>query len=76
MSRLTPFSRFLITLLIVGGIFLAVRQFLPQLTEKFNKKGGQKPPSNMLCFKNYFISSSKGIIIIASPCFILSSKEA
>lgn len=40
MSRLTPFSRFLITLLIVGGIFLAVRQFLPQLTEKFNKKEG------------------------------------
>lgn len=38
MSRLTPFSRFLITLLIVGGIFLGVRQFLPQLTEKFGKK--------------------------------------
>lgn len=38
MSRLTPFSRFLITLLIVGGIFLGVRQFLPQLTDKFGKK--------------------------------------
>ena len=38
MSRLTPFSRFLITLLIVGGIFFAVRQFLPQLTDKFSKK--------------------------------------
>lgn len=38
MSRLTPFSRFLITLLIVGGIFFAVRQFLPQLTDKFRKK--------------------------------------
>ena len=38
MSRLTPFSRFLITLLIVGGIFFAVRQFLPQLTDKFGKK--------------------------------------
>ncbi len=38
MSRLTPFSRFLITLLIVGGIFLAVRQFFPQLAEKFGKK--------------------------------------
>jgi hypothetical protein len=38
MSRLTPFSRFLITLLIVGGIFLGVRQFLPQLTSKFGKK--------------------------------------
>ncbi len=38
MSRLTPFSRFLITLLIVGGIFFAVRQFLPQLTEKFGNK--------------------------------------
>ncbi len=40
MSRLTPFSRFLITLLIVGGIFFAVREFLPQLTEKFSKKDG------------------------------------
>ena len=40
MSRLTPFSRFLITLLIVGGIFFAVREFLPQLTEKFGKKEG------------------------------------
>ncbi len=38
MSRLTPFSRFLITLVIVGGIFFAVRQFLPQLTDKFRKK--------------------------------------
>ena len=38
MSRLTPFSRFLITLLIVGGLFFAVRQFLPQLSEKFGKK--------------------------------------
>ncbi len=38
MSRLTPFSRFLITLVIVGGLFFAVRQFLPQLTEKFGKK--------------------------------------
>ena len=38
MSRLTPFSRFLITLLIVGGIFLAIRQFFPQITSKFGKQ--------------------------------------
>jgi hypothetical protein len=38
MSRLTPFSRFLITLLIVGGVFFAVKTFMPQLTEKFGSK--------------------------------------
>ncbi len=35
MSRLTPFSRFLITLLIVGGVFFGVKKFMPQLTDKF-----------------------------------------
>ncbi len=38
MSRLTPFSRFLITLLIVGGVFFGVKQFMPQLTDKFGSK--------------------------------------
>jgi hypothetical protein len=38
MSRLTPFSRFLITLLIVGGVFFGVKKFMPQLTEKFGSK--------------------------------------
>lgn len=38
MSRLTPFSRFLITLLIVGGVFWGVKTFMPQLTEKFGSK--------------------------------------
>jgi hypothetical protein len=45
MSRLTPFSRFLITLLIVGGLFFAVRQFLPQLSEKFGKKNPVENPT-------------------------------
>jgi hypothetical protein len=31
MGRLTVFSRFLITILIVGGIFFGVKKFLPQL---------------------------------------------
>lgn len=34
MAKLTGFSRFLIAALIVGGIFFAVRTFLPQLREK------------------------------------------
>lgn len=38
MSRLTPFSRFLITLLIVGGVFFGVKKFMPQLTDKFSSK--------------------------------------
>jgi hypothetical protein len=38
MSRLTPFSRFLITLLIVGGVFFGVKKFMPQLTDKFGSK--------------------------------------
>jgi hypothetical protein len=38
MSRLTPFSRFLITLLIVGGLFFGVKTFLPQLTDKFGSQ--------------------------------------
>ena len=46
MSRLTPFSRFLITLLIVGGLFFAVRQFLPQLTDKFGKKDQTETTTN------------------------------
>ncbi|MBL7815085.1 MAG: hypothetical protein JNL70_08745 [Saprospiraceae bacterium] len=46
MSRLTPFSRFLITLLIVGGIFFGVRQFFPQLTEKFGKKETTETSNN------------------------------
>jgi hypothetical protein len=39
MSRLTTFSRFLITLAIVAGIFFLVRNFFPQITEKFGNKG-------------------------------------
>jgi hypothetical protein len=46
MSRLTPFSRFLITLLIVGGVFLAARQFLPQLTDMFGKKDTTETPAS------------------------------
>ncbi|HEY9702052.1 MAG TPA: hypothetical protein V6C58_06380, partial [Allocoleopsis sp.] len=38
MGRLTTFSRFLLTLAIVAGIFFGVRKFLPELTEKFGKK--------------------------------------
>jgi hypothetical protein len=38
MGRLTTFSRFLITLLIVGGIFFLVRNYLPQLKERFGSK--------------------------------------
>ena len=38
MSRLTPFSRFLITLGIVGALFFGVRHFLPDLASKFGKK--------------------------------------
>ncbi len=33
MARLTAFSRLLITLLIVGGVYLGVRTFLPQIKE-------------------------------------------
>ena len=41
MSRLTPFSRFLITVLIVGGIFFGVKKFLPQITDKFGSNSSQ-----------------------------------
>jgi hypothetical protein len=48
MSRLTPFSRFLITLLIVGGVFFGVKKFMPQLTDKFGSKGSTtEQPSSM-----------------------------
>jgi hypothetical protein len=46
MSRLTPFSRFLITLLIVGGVFFGVKQFLPQLTDKFGSKSTSTATAN------------------------------
>lgn len=45
MSRLTPFSRFLITLLIVGGVFFAVKTFMPQLTDKFGSKSDKTESS-------------------------------
>jgi hypothetical protein len=42
MSRLTPFSRFLITLLIVGGVFFGIKTFMPQLTDKFGSKSTEQ----------------------------------
>ena len=47
MSRLTPFSRFIITLLIVGGVFWGVKTFMPQLTEKFGSKGSTTESPSM-----------------------------
>ncbi len=38
MARLTGFSRLLITLAIVVGVFFLIRMFLPQLTEQFGGK--------------------------------------
>jgi hypothetical protein len=46
MSRLTPFSRFLITLLIVGGVFFGVKKFMPQLTDKFGSKSTTEQSSS------------------------------
>jgi hypothetical protein len=43
MARLTGFSRLLITLAIVAGVFFAVRMFMPQLSGMF---GGAKQPDN------------------------------
>ncbi|MDX2135500.1 MAG: hypothetical protein SFV52_11950 [Saprospiraceae bacterium] len=40
MARLTGFSRLLITLAIVAGVFFLIRTFLPQLTEQFGGKTG------------------------------------
>ena len=45
MSRLTPFSRFLITLLIVGGVFFGIKTFMPQLAEKFGSKSNKTESS-------------------------------
>jgi hypothetical protein len=45
MSRLTPFSRFLITLLIVGGVFFGIKKFMPQLTDKFGGKSTEQTAS-------------------------------
>ncbi len=67
MSRLTPFSRFLITLLIVGGIFLAVRQFLPQLTEKFNKKENTQTTTSGSSPSNEATTSSSHSSSSATP---------
>lgn len=67
MSRLTPFSRFLITLLIVGGIFFAVRQFLPQLTEKFSKKDQTETTTSGNTASNDAPSSTSSDNTNASP---------
>jgi hypothetical protein len=48
MSRLTPFSRFLITLLIVGGVFFGVKKFMPQLTDKFGSKASTTEQSSSM----------------------------
>ncbi|MDZ7876967.1 MAG: hypothetical protein U5L45_04820 [Saprospiraceae bacterium] len=45
MSRLTPFSRFLITLLIVGGVFFGIKKFMPQLSDKFGSKSTEQTAS-------------------------------
>ena len=42
MSRLTPFSRILLALALVAGIYFAARQFLPGL---MNKSGGSDAPN-------------------------------
>ncbi len=43
MARLTAFSRLLITLLIVGGVYLGVRTFLPQIKQQLG--GTTEAPS-------------------------------
>jgi hypothetical protein len=47
MSRLTPFSRLLIVLLILGGIFFAAKKFLPSMQGKMgNNASNTEMPEN------------------------------
>lgn len=44
MARLTTFSRFLITIAIVGGLFFAAKKFMPQLSN-WNKQNQTEQPN-------------------------------